>query len=80
MFYHLGHFSKFVLPGSFRIDLTSETPSDLEYAAFLLPDRSKAIILLNKSSKDYPVSIRVGNETFINQQIKSSSIQTYVWM
>lgn len=80
MFYHLGHFSKFVEPGSFRIDLSSETSRELEYVAFQLPDKSKAAVLLNRSTKDYHVSIDIGNGYFINGQIKSSSIQTYLWM
>jgi glucosylceramidase len=79
MFYHLGHFSKFVLPGSFRIDITSSTFNNLEHIAFLLPDGSKCAVVLNRSNDDTKITINVGLG-YITDEVKASSIQTYLWM
>jgi glucosylceramidase len=48
MFYALAHFSKFVPPGSKRIQLTSTADSDIDNVAFLRPDKIVAIVLLNR--------------------------------
>ena len=80
MYYHLGHFSKFVLPGSFRIDMTSSsTINGLEYIAFLLPDGSKCAVILNRSNDDLKITINIGRG-YLNGEIKASSIQTYLWL
>ena len=80
MYYHLGHFSKFVLPGSFRIDMTSSsTINGLEYIAFLLPDGSKCAVILNRSNNDIKITMSIGRG-YLNGEIKASSIQTYLWL
>ncbi|CAB4020099.1 glucosylceramidase-like, partial [Paramuricea clavata] len=80
MYYHLGHFSKFVLPGSFRIDMTSSsTINGLEYIAFLLPNGSKCAVILNRSNNDIKITMNIGRG-YLNGEIKASSIQTYLWL
>jgi glucosylceramidase len=47
IFYALAHLSKFVPPGSKRIQLTS-TDSGIDTVAFLRPDTIVAVVLLNR--------------------------------
>ena len=47
MFYHLGHFSKFVPSGSVRVG-TEVRRSRVEVAAFGRPDGGTAVVLLNR--------------------------------
>lgn len=80
MYYHLGHFSKFVLPDSRRADLTIQQDGQgLQAIAFLRPDGIVALIVLNAS--DDPVSISV-NQTgigYLDVLVPEHSIQTYLW-
>lgn len=55
-FYYLGHFSRFVDPGSKRILVTKYTDM-LEVTAFLTPTSKLVIIILNRSDTD--VSARI---------------------
>lgn len=47
MFYVLGHFSKFILPGSQRIDSTI-TGDGVNGIAFLRPDGKVAVVIRNR--------------------------------
>jgi hypothetical protein len=48
--YGIGHVSKFVPPGSVRIDmLGAHVPRNLQSVAFLRPDNGTVIVFLNKS-------------------------------
>ena len=80
MFYHLGHFSKFVKPGSLRIDISppTSTVTGLEYIAFLLRDNSTCAVILNRSKMDVKITLSTG-VGYILGEIKASSIQTYLW-
>ncbi|KFU83958.1 Glucosylceramidase, partial [Chaetura pelagica] len=51
MFYHMGHFSKFIPEGSQRVGLVASRESkktDLEYTAFLRPDSAVVVVVLNR--------------------------------
>lgn len=47
MFYALGHFAKFIIPGSVRIE-TILLEKTIRAIGFIRPDNIKAIIILNK--------------------------------
>lgn len=47
MFYAIGHFSKFVIPGSQRIYSTTDG-DDISSLAFLRPDGKVALVIENK--------------------------------
>ena len=81
MFYHLGHFSKFVPPGSLRVDISppTSTVTGLEYIAFILPDGSKCAVILNRSNSDVKIALNTGAGHIVGE-IKASSIQTYLWL
>jgi glucosylceramidase len=56
-YYHLAHFSKHVKPGAYRI-ASESTDSDLKQVAFLNPDGSKVLIILNETEKGQVVLIK----------------------
>ncbi|XP_069650506.1 lysosomal acid glucosylceramidase isoform X6 [Haliaeetus albicilla] len=81
MFYHLGHFSKFIPEGSQRVGLIASKESkkvDLEYTAFLRPDGAVVVVVLNRSLQNitFGLADTVG---LIAAVAPASSIQTYLW-
>ena len=61
-FYTLGHFSKFVLPGAYRI--YSGNAAGVISAAFLNPDGSKALVAFNDSTSSQTFQVQWGNRSF----------------
>lgn len=57
-YYYIGQFSKFLQEGSIRIASTGYC-DELEHISFKRPDGTIAIMLLNRTSKELPVIIRV---------------------
>jgi glucosylceramidase len=60
-FYYIGHFSKFIRPGAKRI-ISSSTTDTLSTTAFLNPDGTIAVVVLNLSDQAQPVSVRLGGK------------------
>ncbi|GMH88248.1 hypothetical protein TrST_g10311 [Triparma strigata] len=58
-YYYVAHFSKFVKPGSVRIDwsLGDDAPADVETTAFLTPDDDIVVIVMNKGNEDASVTV-----------------------
>ncbi|XP_064355199.1 lysosomal acid glucosylceramidase [Dromaius novaehollandiae] len=78
MFYHMGHFSKFIPEGSQRVGLVASNKTDLEYSAFLRPDGAVVAVVLNRSLQNVTFGLAdvVG---LIEAVAPASSIQTYLW-
>lgn len=55
-FYYIGHFSKFVRPGAKRT-ISSPTVDNLLTTAFVNPDGSIAVIVMNETDGDHPFMI-----------------------
>merc|ERR1719357_1707980 len=49
-FYSMAHFSKFLWEGSRRVGVSASVETDLESSAFIRPDGSVVLIILNRSS------------------------------
>ncbi|XP_022106205.1 glucosylceramidase-like [Acanthaster planci] len=81
MFYHMGHFSKFVPAGSVRIGLhNSNSTSSLDTIAFKRPDGALAAVLLNRGDTDAPFSMHDINKVgYFNSSIPAHTIKTYLW-
>ncbi|KAJ6657020.1 hypothetical protein lerEdw1_003021 [Lerista edwardsae] len=79
MFYHMAHFSKFLPEGTQRIGIENSGWTDLEYSAFLRPDGSAAVIILNRSTKDVPFGISDPGVGYVSAVATANSIQTYLW-
>ncbi|KAM9264324.1 uncharacterized protein RDI95_013371 [Morus bassanus] len=82
MFYHLGHFSKFIPEGSQRVGLAVSKKCrrcDLEHSAFLRPDGAIVLVVLNRSPVDVSFGISDPRVGFIEATAPSDSIQTFLW-
>ncbi|KAL5005208.1 hypothetical protein ScPMuIL_018664 [Solemya velum] len=79
MFYAMGHFSKFVLPDSKRVKLEANSQMDLETTAFVAPDSSVVVQVLNRMNDDKSISIYDPGNGYINTVVPAHSIQTYLW-
>lgn len=77
-YYLMGHFSKFVDKGAYRIFSSDRSETGLRNVAFSNPDGSRVVVVLNLSESDRPVRIRWGNETFDYLQPAGSTV-TCVW-
>ena len=76
-YYYLGHFSRFIRPGAVRVTAAS-TRDDLETTAFVNRDGRVAVVVLNRSDKAYPFTLKYrgqGAET----EAPAHSITTYRW-
>ncbi|KAL8184500.1 UNVERIFIED_CONTAM: hypothetical protein K2H54_018583 [Gekko kuhli] len=79
MFYHMAHFSKFLPEGTQHIGIQSSKWTGLEFSAFLRPDGSAAVVVLNRSPKDVPFAISDPGVGYIQAVATADSIQTYLW-
>ncbi|XP_004714723.1 lysosomal acid glucosylceramidase [Echinops telfairi] len=79
MFYHLGHFSKFIPEGSQRVGLAASEKTELEAVALIRPDGSAVVVVLNRSSKDMPFTIEDPAVGFLQTMAPGNSIHTYLW-
>jgi glucosylceramidase len=75
-FYTLGHFSKFVLPGAYRI--YSSDASGMVSAAFLNPDGSKALVAFNDTTSSETFQVQWGSQSF-TYTLASYAGATFTW-
>ncbi|XP_039254646.2 lysosomal acid glucosylceramidase-like [Styela clava] len=81
MFYHMGHFSKFVPEGSVRIEsLANQLPFNVKHVAFLNPNTNQiSLVVLNKSENDIIITVRDSASGEVEDVLEKRSIKTYVW-
>lgn len=75
-YYVLGHASRFVLPGAYRVAATKRS-DDVEAAAFLNPDGSR-IAILHRKRGEAPVMIAVDGERYA-VPLANGSVATLRW-
>ncbi len=75
-YYIVAHASKFVRPGSVRID--SNILPDLPNVAFKTTDGKIVVIVLNDSDSKKTFSIKKGNQ-YVTTALEGGSVGTYVW-
>ncbi len=75
-YYVIAAASKFVRPGSIRID--SNNPAPLANVAFKTPDGSRVLIVYNSSRTPQVFDIRYRDQT-ANASLKPGAVATYVW-
>ena len=75
-YYVIAHASKFVKPGSKRIQ--SNYSSDLPNVAFETPEGNIVVIILNNSNIDISFNIKTPGES-VTTSLKSGAVGTYVW-
>ncbi|XP_067831900.1 lysosomal acid glucosylceramidase isoform X2 [Heptranchias perlo] len=79
MFYHMAHFSKFVPEGSRRVGLDASAATELESVAFLRPDGTALVNVLNRTPKDIDFMIWDLELGYIEARSTAESIQSYLW-
>jgi glucosylceramidase len=77
-YYTIGHASKFVQNGAYRIASSSFTFSKFESVAFKNPDGSKVLIVSNTSTNPVPFAVRWGSKAF-DYQLSSGGAVTFTW-
>jgi len=75
-YYIIGHASKFVRPGSYRIG--SNITHDLQNVAFRTPDGKTALIVANGNSTEQSFNIRYKGEA-VNTSLPAGAVATYIW-
>jgi glucosylceramidase len=76
-YYYIGHFSKFIKPGAFRISTTSSR-SSLESTSFKNKDGKIITVVMNKTNDNIGYKLIVGsNETFLT--IRPHAMQTLIY-
>lgn len=77
-YYAIGHMSKFIRPGAFRISLTGSGAGSLEGAAFLNNDGSRVLVVLNKDVN--PAGFTVADDDRQYQySVEGNAVVTIVW-
>lgn len=75
-YYIIAHASKFVRPGSKRIE--SNIPEGLPNVAYMTPSGSKVLIVLNNSEAKKYFNIKMGNKTIFSS-LSAGAVGTYIW-
>lgn len=73
-YYIIAHASKFVRPGSIRI--ASTLPENLPNVAFVTPDETKVLIVLNDSKAQKSFNIQSGEQSY-QASLPAGAIETY---
>ncbi|KAK7115930.1 lysosomal acid glucosylceramidase-like [Littorina saxatilis] len=79
MFYAMGHFSKFLVPGSVHVELKANIKNDIQSTAFLRPDGSLAVVLLNTDVSPVTLSVHDTEIGYLDITISGKSIKTLLW-
>lgn len=83
MFYVYAHFSRFIVPGSMRIDakLNGVDPKILKTIAFQRPDETVAVILYNNSkNQTIDLTVKDSLKNPFQIKIKPKSLNTLIYM
>jgi glucosylceramidase len=75
-YYTMGHLTKFVKPGAYRIDSTANTT--VPNVAWRNPDGSKALIAYNGTTSAQSVKVNWGNESF-TYNLPAATSATFTW-
>ena len=75
-YYIIGHASKFVRPGSVRIE--SNNLASLQNVAFKTPDGKKVLIVLNAGNSPQTFNIK-SNGKSVSTTLPNGAVGTYVW-
>jgi glucosylceramidase len=74
-YYTIGHFSKWIVPGSVRVGITSPLPEGVIAVAYQRPDQQYVIVLLNTTMTNQTFSFKIGQDRS-NIQLPNQSIMT----
>lgn len=72
-YYFIGHFSKYIMPGAKRIDLTN-TNQEIQSIAFKNPNGTVVIVMMNPTEQDYNYEIKTRSGQFKITILKRSIV------
>jgi glucosylceramidase len=75
-YYYLGHFTRFIKPGAQRA-LCAASRQDLECTAFVNPDGSVAVVVMNRTEQAISFALSLGTQT-ATTELPPHSIATYL--
>jgi glucosylceramidase len=75
-YWTIGHFARFIKPGAKRV-LCAASRQDLEATAFINPDGSLAVVVLNRTEAAIAFALRIGAQT-VAAELPARSIATFV--
>ena len=75
-YYYLGHFSRFIKPGAKRV-LCATSRQDLESTAFVNPDGSVAVVVMNRTEAAICFALRMDGAE-VTTELPPHSIATYL--
>lgn len=78
-FYSMAHFSKFLWEGSQRVGVSASQKTSLESTAFIRPDGSVVLIILNKSSSELQLEVWDPVVGYIPTAAPAHSLITLAW-
>ncbi|CAI5662238.1 unnamed protein product [Oreochromis niloticus] len=78
-FYSMAHFSKFLWEGSQRVGVSASGETHLEFSAFIRPDGSLVLIILNRSSSDILFEVWDPAVGYIPSTAPAHSLLTLAW-
>ncbi|KAJ9596051.1 hypothetical protein L9F63_012784, partial [Diploptera punctata] len=79
MWYGLAHISRFVPPGSRRVDLKGPMFTyNVFTSAFVTPQKRLVLIMLNRRSSSFEANINVGSGNYINLKMSPNSVHTII--
>ncbi|XP_041649242.1 lysosomal acid glucosylceramidase [Cheilinus undulatus] len=78
-FYSMAHFSKFLWEGSQRVGVSASEETHLEYSAFIRPDGSVVLIVLNRSSSVVEFEVWDPAVGYIPSTAPAHSVLTLAW-
>ncbi|WP_298733485.1 glycoside hydrolase family 30 beta sandwich domain-containing protein [uncultured Chitinophaga sp.] len=76
-YYAIGHMSRFIRPGAFRISL-SGSGGNLDCAAFLNSDATRVLVVLNKDGNARSFTVREGDRQY-QYSLEGNAVATIVW-
>uniref|UniRef100_A0A674CYH6 Glucosylceramidase n=1 Tax=Salmo trutta TaxID=8032 RepID=A0A674CYH6_SALTR len=78
-FYSMAHFSKFLWEGSQRVGVSFSQETKLESSAFIRPDGSVVLTILNRSSSEVQFEVYDPAVGFISSSAPAHSLLTLAW-
>ena len=79
LFYAVGHFSKFVPPGSVALELESKGRLELPAVAFARPDGVVAVVVVNQRSLRRRYALRSPDGRYVNAHIPPHALHTVLF-
>jgi glucosylceramidase len=77
-YYVIGHFSRYIEPGSIRIAIQGQLPSGVTGVAYERPNKSQVIVLLNSTEQSHAINVKLLKENVMVVLSKKSVTTVYM--